>query len=461
MQSRLEKDIPETNTGRRTRQQIKQRAVYPSTGNGDTSPRRYRSMIKIFRKIAIGVVAIAMLFGTLFVATGCNGIQTVFAWYEGDGAPIPQQLVMNAGETLTVSASHFQDLDFEFDRFELFVTNENGKSTFYGNMDNMIDNGFRNGYLDLVSIQNNIITAVDNGFVEIVAVLWEPRTSGRVQSLRGVLVAHIHVINEATMTPITTPEELAAMNDNLSGHFILMDYIDLGDWGEWTPIGHTTRYYEENQFFRGIFVNPHGYTISNLTITTSETAVGTGFLGSGDVGLFGKVGGGSGTGRPLICGIILEDLFIDVSDFEWIEFAGSPQVGGIAASASWYAIIQNVSVNGTIIGGGFATGGIAGVNSGIIVNCTFRGEIIGPMTALDPLAGVGGIVGLNATAANNDIRDNRVYADIIGNDANTGGIIGYNFHYGFLANSFFTGTITGRITGDLVGLDNWSHIRPQ
>lgn len=57
-------------------------------------------------------------------------------------------------------------------------------------------------------------------------------------------------------TIITTADELQAMQDNLSGKYILMNNIDLEGY-DWAPVGTTA-----NPFL-GEF-NGNGYVISNL-----------------------------------------------------------------------------------------------------------------------------------------------------------------------------------------------------
>ena len=39
---------------------------------------------------------------------------------------------------------------------------------------------------------------------------------------------------------IATAEELDQIRDDLDGHYVLTQDIDLTDWGEWDPIGSTT-----------------------------------------------------------------------------------------------------------------------------------------------------------------------------------------------------------------------------
>ncbi|MCL2862304.1 MAG: hypothetical protein FWE22_07845 [Firmicutes bacterium] len=199
-----------------------------------------KSILKVF------VVAVLVFVATMPMM-GCDNVRTVFAWYEGDSDYLPQCLVMNAGETLTINSSHFSDLDIEFESFELEAREETHEN--------------------VVTINGNVVTAANSGYARIIARLYQGREvidGERVRSVWGVSVVYVHVINEETMIPITTAQELADMNSNLDGHFILMDDIDLGDFGEWTPIGNV------NRPFTGMFVNPHGYVISNLTITTSK-----------------------------------------------------------------------------------------------------------------------------------------------------------------------------------------------
>ena len=71
-------------------------------------------------------------------------------------------------------------------------------------------------------------------------------------------------------TIITTADELQAMQDNLSGKYILMNNIDLEGY-DWTPVGTAA-----NPFL-GVF-NGNGYVISNLKIIKPD---------ENDLGLFG------------------------------------------------------------------------------------------------------------------------------------------------------------------------------
>lgn len=107
---------------------------------------------------------------------------------------------------------------------------------------------------------------------------------------------------------IRTAQELAAIDEDLSGKYILKDDIDLSGYGEWTPIG-------TNKAFEGSLVNPYGYKITNLRIESEIFRAG----------LFADI-----RGSAYLDGLILENVYIDNSGSENVSVAG-----GIAGSI-WY-----------------------------------------------------------------------------------------------------------------------------
>lgn len=400
----------------------------------------------MMKKLTVLGIAVAMLFSL----TACSRLPVVYAECEGDSNGTYKSLginIMNTGETLTISQNTFNGVDSnvktswsvgKFDKFELFTFNETNKG--------------------IVTIKDNTITAVNSGHTWVYANVYingkDP--SGRKVMLKWtVAVAEISVINEATMTPITTAQELADINNTLSGHYILKADIDLKEWGEWKSIG------EKFPGFTGMLVNPYGYKIRNLTVTTSETMFGE------HVGLFGAV-----SDNAFISGIILENIFIDVSDYEGIASVepslvggiwpfGSPTVGGIAAEVGNSAMIMDCSVSGTIIGGGTFTGGIAGTANNVawIINCTFTGTLKNHKSILDQMFAIGGIVGYSDKDYDkNTIINCSVNADIDGGKhASAGGIIGSINSFGEAINSSFIGTvISERSAGTMVGYEKRS-----
>lgn len=85
---------------------------------------------------------------------------------------------------------------------------------------------------------------------------------------------------------IATAEQLAAINDNLSGHYVLTADIDFSEYENWQPIGafqplsdapEDAEIPHPDFAFTGRF-DGNGHTISNLTIT-SAPMMGAGLFG--------------------------------------------------------------------------------------------------------------------------------------------------------------------------------------
>ena len=369
-------------------------------------------------------IGLIILFSVISLS-GC-GINDIFAWYEGSSENDRIPVVLNAGEALAIERTHFDEIDFEFERFELNIHSQR--------MQNAEGSA-------VVTIQDNIITAKNSGHVTITATLIRNRNGNTVNQL-GIFVGSFYVVNEATMTHITTAQELADINNNLTGHFILMADIDLSDY-EWIPIGAA------NNEFKGMFVNPYGYTINKMTITTSkinvmhETRI--------HVGLFGLI-----YRYSLVSGVILEDISIDVSDFEG-HVIDSPRVGGLVGAMMQHAMIIDFSVSGLITGGGEYTGGVVGVNNdGIIKNGIFTGSIKNHNIIISSHFAIGGIVGFNAFLPAGRIIGNiinvTVNADIDGGElASVGGIVGVTNFSRAIENSSFNGTVLGKRAGTKIG----------
>ena len=81
---------------------------------------------------------------------------------------------------------------------------------------------------------------------------------------------------------ITTPAELDNVRNDLSGHYVLMNNIDLSDYDNWEPIGSFVPVSDAPEdaetpdpkfAFTGTF-NGNGYTISGLTIEQEDDATG-------------------------------------------------------------------------------------------------------------------------------------------------------------------------------------------
>lgn len=369
-------------------------------------------------------------------------VQTLYN--RNNEGPLINNSYMNAGDTFTIDKSTFNGLEKHIesmkgfgtdksDIFELFILGESRKN--------------------VLTIENDTVRAENSGFAVVAANLYKKGLDNNgekiILKVINVIIAEVYVINEETMIPITSAEDLANMKNDLDGHYILKSDIDLADWGDWEPIGlHIT--YNSSPGFSGMFVNPFGYKIKNLTITSNKSIL------SSWIGLFGLL-----TDRAYIDGIILEDISIDVSDYDGTDIVASPTVGGIAGVTTPGVIISNCIVNGTILGSGECTGGIIGENNcGIISNSSYNGTIKVVNNNVIGIFSVGGIAGYNNHShRENDgwevipnIIDCKVNADIE-NSAISGGIIGYTNFKGAVKDSSFTGTLVGKYSGTMIGME--------
>lgn len=198
---------------------------------------------------------------------------------------------------------------------------------------------------------------------------------------------------------IATVEELAAINENLSGNYILTADIDLAGV-EWTPIGAyapSGESEEEQEIpaaesaFTGVF-DGQGHTISNLTINQPEAWA---------VGLFGCAA------NAQIGNFTLENAAVDA------QLMGSDVVGYAYCSTVSGVTLVNGSVTahaGEMSAEGMY-GGIMGAGMGsMIENCAVQADIAIPDgTANAGIVGGGlemtSVVGCTATgsvAAGND-----------------------------------------------------------
>ncbi|DAA82791.1 TPA: hypothetical protein CPT90_08220 [Candidatus Gastranaerophilales bacterium HUM_3] len=126
-------------------------------------------------------------------------------------------------------------------------------------------------------------------------------------------------------TIITTADELQAMQDNLSGKYILMNNIDLEGY-DWAPVGTTA-----NPFL-GEF-NGNGYVISNLKIIKPD---------ENDLGVFGY------TGTSSISNLGLEN----------IEINGKDHCGSLVGQGG--GTVKNCYSTNAVISGRYLIGGLIG-----------------------------------------------------------------------------------------------------
>ena len=179
-------------------------------------------------------------------------------------------------------------------------------------------------------------------------------------------------------TIITTADELQAMQDNLSGKYILMNNIDLEGY-DWTPVGTAA-----NPFL-GEF-NGNGYVISNLKIIKPE---------ENDLGVFGY------TGTSSISNLGLENIEINGKDHcgSLVGHGG----GTVKNCYSTNAVISGRHIIGGLIGWDFTNsisfcysnsdvsgngyvGALLGESYNSVDNCFAVGSVTSPWLA-------GGLIG--------------------------------------------------------------------
>lgn len=242
---------------------------------------------------------------------------------------------------------------------------------------------------------------------------------------------------------ISTAEELAAINDNLSGSYVLTGDIDLAG-AEWTPIGSFVPMGEREEqelpdaeyAFTGTF-DGNGYTISNLTIDQPEGMVMGlfGCIANADVGNFTVSGASCDAGMmgsdvvgyaycSQVHDISLEEGKVTAHLLEGMEEASEGMFGGIVA-AGMSSVITNCKAQAEIVlPDGLANAGIigGGLESTSVIGC----EATGSVTAGNNCYGLGVISGCGFGAE--EFTDNTAYDASVtaGNDCYwIGGITGY------------------------------------
>lgn len=200
-------------------------------------------------------------------------------------------------------------------------------------------------------------------------------------------VISLNITKEQEITYISTPQELDRIRENLAGHYVLANDIDLTDFGNWVPIGDAA------YPFTGVF-DGDGYEIRGLSISGVTT----------DQGLFGRCE------RARIINVILRDPGIQANETNgW-------GIGALVGTLE-KGLVENCAVFGGRIDADTyyysSVGGLCGKSGGIIINCFNSSEI-------------------NVTDKGRSLSDSMV-----------GGICGEN--YGYIAYCGNTGSVTSAV----------------
>ena len=191
--------------------------------------------------------------------------------------------------------------------------------------------------------------------------------------------------------------------------------IDLSDMDNWKPINQVDGVTISP--FTGIY-NGNGYTISHLKISSVNPAK--------YAGLFGQIGSGA-----LLTGIHLRDVVISITDDD------SENVGALVGYVYKGATVSLCSAQGginRIDPTGSSTGGLSGVNEGVITRCRTDVTVTVDATPIGSCSAyAGGITGFNGGllfachATGNVTLTGRHKDTSINNNLDAGGITGQNW----------------------------------
>jgi len=215
---------------------------------------------------------------------------------------------------------------------------------------------------------------------------------------------------ESEPVEISNAEELREIRDDLDGHYVLVEDIDLSHIDNFEPIGNS------QDPFTGTF-DGSGHTISNLTIDRPD---------EDSVGLFRYVG---------------RDGTVENVGLTDVDVRGNTVVGSLVGSNmrghNVLGSVRGSYVTGSVSGDG-RVGGLVGFNSGIV-------EASYAMSSVKGNQEVGGLVGLNGGY----IEEAYVVSNVTGDEV-VGGLAGSNG--GFINESYSMGNLTGNgVVGGLVG----------
>ena len=225
----------------------------------------------------------------------------------------------------------------------------------------------------------------------------------------------------AEVIEISSAEELAAINSNLSGNYVLTADIDLSGI-EWTPIGafipgggEEGEVPDMTAAFTGTF-DGQGHTIRNLTVNRPEAwAVGLfGCIANAEIGNF-TLENANVDGMMMTADVVGYTYSSTISNVKLVngkvtahyaEMGAEGMYGGIVG-AGMGSVISNCTAQAEIVlSDNTANAGIVGGGLELtsVVNCSATGSI----TAGDNCYGLGGVsgCGFGAEEFTNDTADN-------------------------------------------------------
>jgi len=212
---------------------------------------------------------------------------------------------------------------------------------------------------------------------------------------------------------ISNAEELQQVREDLDGHYVLVDGIDLSNIDNFEPIGGFTGTFDGN-----------GHTISGLTIDRPETD---------RVGMFRAV-----NEETRFFGLVDDEGTIEDLILRDVNVTGGEFVGGLVGIN--VGTVTNSAVDGEVTGES-RVGAVVGLNG--------NGGRLGGLRAEGSVSGgekAGGLVGENA----DEVLESHAEVNVTG-DEWVGGLVGSNEYRATVTESYATGDVSGE--GGLVGIN--------
>ena len=351
----------------------------------------------------------------LNVVTGANQSQILGA-LNGSEANVflinPNGILIGDGAQVNVGSLHLSTADIKgsLDNFDTAKTALDSVATFSGDI---VNKGSLTATQEITVDGANITfkNTADISASAVSAVKLKSNLDGEIHigSTAGTSSGYtIAQGNEKDYKLVSTAAELQAINDGLSGNYMLKNDIDMSGVNDFTPLGNNSNKFTGR--FDGV-----NYTINNLTINKSgESGIGLfGYAQNAVIENFGKVGGG---------------------------VTGGSDVGAIIGYGEGGITIRNVYNTGTVNGNASgpwpgSAGGIAGFLNGS--NSISQSYNTGNVTHSG--RGTGGIVGrIGGTST----IDNVYNTGAVAGNAGAGGIVGWYDGNLTLTNAYNTGNVS-------------------
>ena len=291
--------------------------------------------------------------------------------------------------------------------------------------------------------------ADDDGLIEVTtvaqlgAIRWDLNGDGAVDP-GGDAASYGAAFPNAMVSPLMGCATTGCVGYELTAN---LDLVSAGDSVTgWAPIGGAS-----NAFTATFDGGAPGFTVSNLTINSSLNRVG----------LFGQTGPGS-----VIRNVTLEDVNVTgytstgalvgrnagsiIDSHATGTVSGTEDTGGLVGAIFHPGGVIVGSTAGVQVTGralGLYIGGLAGFNSGLIIDSHATGDV-------DGVRWVGGLVGSNGGAGGvNRISGSTAGGAVTGTGNLVGGLVGFND--GPISSSHATGDVNGgKWVGGLVGSNN-------